>query len=94
MVNVSIDILLESALLLAAASFALSVYVLSRGVANKLNLAYSALTLCISTWSFSFFLANVLSWRLMESVHILATLILVPTSLLFLNIFLRPEGWF
>lgn len=87
-----IDFLFESALFLAAVSFSLCVYVLSKGVGNKLNLAYSALTLCISVWAFSFFVANVLEWRLAESTHLLATLLLAPMSLLFLNEFLRPEG--
>jgi two-component system sensor histidine kinase HydH len=87
-----IDFLFESALFLAAVSFSLCVYVLSKGVGNKLNLAYSALTLCISVWAFSFFVANVLEWRLAESTHILATLMLAPMSLLFLNVFLRPDG--
>lgn len=87
-----IDLLFESALFLAAICFSLSLYVLSRGVGNKLNLAYSALTLCISVWAFSFFVANVLDWRLMQSVHILTTLLLAPLSLLFLSVLLRPEG--
>jgi two-component system sensor histidine kinase HydH len=87
-----IDFLFESALFLAAVGFSLSLYVLSKGVGNKLNLAYSALTLCISVWAFSFFVANVLDWRLAESTHILVTLLLAPLSLLFLSVFLRPEG--
>lgn len=87
-----IDLLYESALLLAAVCFSLSLYVLSRGVGNKLNLAYSALTMCISVWAFSFFVAHVLEWRLMESVHLITTLLLPPLSLLFLDILLRPEG--
>lgn len=87
-----IDLLFESALLLAAVCFSLSLYVLSRGVGNKLNISYSALTMCISVWAFSFFVAHVLDWRLMESVHILTTLLLPPLSLLFLNILLRPDG--
>lgn len=87
-----IDLLFESALLLAAVCFSLSVYVFSKAVANKLNLAYGALTFCISLWAFSFFVANVLEWRLMESVHILSTLFLPPLSLLFLHVLLRPEG--
>jgi len=86
-----IDLLFESALLLAAVCFSLSVYVWSKGVANKLNLSYSALTFCISLWAFSFFVANVLEWRLMESVHILSTLFLPPLSLLFLKILLKPD---
>lgn len=88
-----IDLLFESALLLAAVCFSLSVYVLSRGVGNKLNLAYSALTLSISVWAFSFFVANVLEWRLFESVHIVSNILLAPLSLIFLSVLLRPEGW-
>ncbi len=88
-----IDLLFESALFLAAMGFSLSVYVLARGVGNKLNMSYAALTLAISVWAFSFFVANVLEWRLFESVHILSTLFLSPLSLLFLNMLLRPEGW-
>lgn len=87
-----IDLLVESALLLAAVCFSLSIYVLARGVGNKLNISYSALTLCISTWAFSFFVYTVLDWRLFESVHILTTLLLPPLSLLFINALLRPEG--
>ncbi|RZA08966.1 MAG: hypothetical protein EOP11_03185 [Proteobacteria bacterium] len=87
-----IDLLVESALLLAAVCFSLSIYVLARGVGNKLNIAYSALTLCISTWAFSFFVYTVLDWRLFESVHLLTTLLLPPLSLLFINTLLRPEG--
>lgn len=88
-----IDLLFESALLLAAVCFSLGIYVLSRGVGNKLNLAYSALTLSISIWSFSFFVANVLEWRLFESTHIIFNLMLAPLSLVFLDVLLRPEGW-
>jgi signal transduction histidine kinase len=88
-----IDLLFESALLLAAVCFSLGVYVLSRGVGNKLNLAYSALTLSISVWAFSFFVANVLDWRLFESTHIIANILLAPLSLVFLDVMLRPEGW-
>jgi len=87
-----IDLLVESTLLLAAVCFSLSIYVLARGVGNKLNLSYSALTLCISTWAFSFFVYTVLDWRLFESVHLLTTLLLPPLSLLFINALLRPEG--
>jgi len=87
-----IDLLFEAALLLAAVCFSLSLYVLSRGVGNKLNISYSALTMCVSVWAFSFFVAHVLEWRLMESVHILTTLLLPPLSLLFLDVLLRPEG--
>lgn len=88
-----IDLLFESALLLAAVCFSLSVFVLSRGVGNKLNWAYSALTLNVSVWAFAFFVANVLEWRLFESTHIIATLLLAPSSLAFLDQLLRPEGW-
>ncbi|MCO5143677.1 MAG: ATP-binding protein [Oligoflexia bacterium] len=88
-----IDLLFESTLLLAAVCFAMSVYVLAKGIGNKLNLSYSALTFCVSLWSFSFFVANVLEWRLLESVHILSTLLLAPLALLFLSVLLRPEGW-
>ncbi|MGZ3658905.1 MAG: histidine kinase dimerization/phospho-acceptor domain-containing protein, partial [Bdellovibrionota bacterium] len=88
-----IDLLFESALLLAAVCFSLGVYVLSRGVGNKLNLAYSALTLSISVWAFTFFVANVLDWRLFESTHIIANILLAPLSLVFLDVMLRPEGW-
>lgn len=87
-----IDLLVESTLLLAAVCFSLSIYVLARGVGNKLNLAYSALTFCISVWAFSFFVYTVLDWRLFESVHLLTTLLLPPLSLLFINALLRPEG--
>ena len=88
-----IDLLFESALLLAAVSFSLGIYVLSRGVGNKLNLAYSALTLAISVWAFTFFVANVLDWRLFESTHIIANILLAPLSLVFIDQMLRPEGW-
>lgn len=88
-----IDLLFESSLLLAAVCFSLGIYVLSRGVGNKLNLAYSALTLSVSTWAFAFFVANVLEWRLFESTHIIFNLLLGPFSLVFLNVLLRPEGW-
>jgi two-component system, NtrC family, sensor histidine kinase HydH len=88
-----IDLLFESVLLLASVCFSMGLYVLSRGVGNKLNLAYSALTLSISVWAFAFFVANMLGWRFFESVHIVTTLILAPLSLVFLNILLWPEGW-
>ncbi|HEY8279064.1 MAG TPA: ATP-binding protein [Bdellovibrionota bacterium] len=88
-----IDLLYESALLLAAVCLSLSIYVLSRGLGNKLNLAYSALTLAISVWAFSFFVANVLDWRLFESTHIITNILLAPLSLVFLNVMLWPEGW-
>lgn len=88
-----IDLLFESALLLAAVSFSLGIYVLSRGVGNKLNLAYSALTLAISVWAFTFFVATVLDWRLFESTHIITNILLAPLSLIFIELMVRPEGW-
>ncbi len=89
-----IDLLFESALLLAAVCFALSLYVLSKGLGNKLYMAYSALTLNVSLWAFAFFVGNVLRWRLFESVHLIATLLIGPLSLIFLSVFLTPKDWF
>ena len=88
-----IDLLFESALLLSAMCFALSVFVFSKGVGNKLHMAYAALTLNISVWAFAFFVANVLRWRLFESVHLMATLLIGPVSLIFLSILLTPKDW-
>lgn len=66
---------------------------LSKGPGNKLNFAYSSLTMAISVWAFSFFVANVLDWRLFESAHLVTNLMLAPLSLIFLNVMLRPNDW-
>lgn len=94
----NIDLLFESALFLASICFSLGVYVLSKGITNKLHLSYAALTMNISVWAFSFFAANVLGLRFYESVLGISTLLLAPLALLFLQILLQPEGpvyrWF
>ena len=94
MVASSIDLLFESALILGAVCFCLSLFVLSKDVSNKLNLSFSALTLGVALWAFSFFLAGVLEIRAFETIHILCTLLLGPLSLLFMQIHFRPEGFF
>jgi two-component system sensor histidine kinase HydH len=94
MVASSIDLLFESALILGAVSFSLSIFVLSKDVANKLNLSFSALTLGVAIWSLSFFLAGVLGIRAFETIHILCTLLLGPLSLLFMQLLFRPDGLF
>lgn len=94
MYGVQIDLLYESALLLACVSFSLSAFVLSKGVGNRLNWSYSTLGLAISIWSFSFFLTNAIGWRLFESINLLANLFIGPLALSFLHLLLRPEGKF
>jgi len=98
MIVTSIDLLFESALLLASICFSLGIFVLSKDITNKLHLAYAALTMNISIWAFAFFTANVLGMRFFESVHGISTLLLAPLSLLFMQILLHPEGpvyrWF
>ncbi|NUM87620.1 MAG: hypothetical protein HUU37_00310 [Bdellovibrionales bacterium] len=89
-----IDLLFESALLLAAVCFSLSLWVFQKAPGSKLNLAYSALTMNIAAWAFAFFVANVLRWRLFEAVHLISTLLIGPLSLWFLKLLLTPEGIF
>lgn len=89
-----IDLLFESALLLAAVCFSLAVWVFQKAPGNKLNLSYSALTMNIAAWAFAFFVANVLQWRFFESIHIISTLLIGPLSLWFLRLLLLPEGIF
>lgn len=90
----AIDLLFESTLLLAGLCFSLSLFVLSRGVTNKLNLSYAALTLNVSVWAFSFFVSRVLSWRFFESVHFIATLLIPGLSLHTLGLLLLPQDRF
>lgn len=90
----SIDLLYESALILAAVSFSLAAYVLARGVSNKLHILYSFLTFTISIWAMSFFIAGILTWRPFETVHLTATLLLPSLALFFLDRLIRPAGLF
>ncbi len=89
-----INLLFESALIVGSVCLSLSVLVLAHGLGHKLHLAYSALAFNISVWALSFFISEVLGLRAFESIHIIANLLLAPTSMYFMKSLLRPQGAF
>ena len=83
------DLLGQSALILAVTAFTLTVNVLSKNLRNKLSLAFAALCSVIWGWSFFFFLEKVFGNDFFYRVHSSFHLLLAPVGLVFLMIFTR-----
>lgn len=86
------DILGQSSLLVAVASFSLAVTVLARDIRNKLFLAYSVLCILISVWAFAFFLEKVFgpdNAAGFYRIHLLMNIWLAPAGIAFIRVLTR-----
>ncbi len=84
-----VDILGQSALLVAVTAFALALTALSRNLRNKLVLNYAVLCCVISGWAFCFFLEKVFEIGTFYQLHLGFNLLLAPVSLYFLRVLTR-----
>ncbi len=85
----------QSALLLAVVSFSLGVSVLTRNVRNKLFLAFAALGVVITGWSFLFFLFQI--WPDSDRLygwHLFFNIWQAPAGLIFLRIMIKLHDRF
>lgn len=88
------DILGQSALLVALSSLGLGASTLARNVKNKLYLAFALLCLLIFFWAFSFFLEKVWPDTGFYQAHLLANIWLAPVALGFVRYMVRVSDRF
>jgi signal transduction histidine kinase len=85
------DLLGQSALVLAVTAFSLAVTTLSRNLRNKLGLAFSALCAVVWGWSFFFFLEKIFGAGTFYRFHLTFNLLLAPVALFFIRVFTRVD---
>src|SRR4051794_26618558 len=83
------DILGQSALLVAVTSFALGSSVFARNVRNKLYIGFAALTTLISGWAFAFFLEKIWPGYGFYRLHLVLNVWLAPAGLAFIRLLVR-----
>ncbi|MGE4233411.1 MAG: ATP-binding protein [Bacteriovoracia bacterium] len=88
------DLLGESALIVAVAALALAITALSRNLKNKLVRYYALLCVVVSSWGFCFFLEKIFENGTFYKAHIIFNLLLAPTGLLFVRVLNREESIF
>lgn len=88
------DLLGQSALILAVTSFSLAVTVLSKNIRNKLGLAFAGLCAMVWGWSFFFFLEKIFATGLFYKLHLTFNLLLGPMALVFIRVFTRVDTGF
>ncbi len=88
------DLLGQSALVLAAASFSFGVSVFSRNVKNKLYLAFAGLCVLIAFWAFTFSLSKIWSQFEFYRFHLLSNIWLAPVTLAFIRSLVRIQDGF
>lgn len=91
---IAMDILGQSALIVAVTAFSLAVTALSRNLRNKLVLAYAFLCGVISLWAFTFFLEKVFGTGAFYKAHLTFNLLLAPVGLFFMRVLTRVEAVF
>lgn len=85
------DILSQSALVVAITAVAWGLSVLARDVRNKLYLGYALLCVAISAWAFFFFLSRLMPNHGWYAFHLLANLWLTPLALGFIRSLTRLQ---
>lgn len=88
------DILGQSALIVALAAFTLAVTALSRNLRNRLVIMYALLCGVVSSWAFCFFLEKVFGTGTFYKSHLSFNLILAPIGILFVRVLTRLETAF
>jgi two-component system, NtrC family, sensor histidine kinase HydH len=83
------DILGQSALLVALTSFALGFSILARDVRNKLFLSFAVMTTMISAWAMTFFLDELGERGIFYRYHLLLNIWLGPAVLGFIRVLVR-----
>jgi len=88
------DILGQSALIVALTAFTLAITALSRNLRNKLVMSFSLLCAVISVWAFCFFLEKIFGTGTSYRAHLILNLWLAPAGLLFVRVLTRVENAF
>ena len=88
------DILGQSALLVAVTSFALGFSVLARNVRNKLFLSFAAVTTLVWAWSFCFFLEKIWPNSGFYRLHLFFNVLLAPAVLAMVRTLIRIQDGF
>ena len=88
------DILSQSALLVAITSFALGFSVLAKNVRNKLFLAFAVVCTVLSAWSLFFFLERLWGGGEFYRFHLLFNIWLTPAALAFIRVLVRIHDRF
>lgn len=91
MVAADMNILGQSALIVAFTAFSLAVTALSRNLRNKLVLAYAVLCSVVSAWAFSYFLETIFDTGTFYKAHLVFNLALAPVGLFFVRVLTRVE---
>lgn len=86
------DLLGQSALILAVTSFSLAVTVLTRNFRNRLGQAFAALCTVVWGWAFFFFLEKIFATGTFYLLHLTCNLLLAPVALYFVRTFTRVEN--
>lgn len=86
------DILGQSALIVAFSAFSLAVTALSRNLRNKLVMAYALLCAVVSGWAFFFFLEKVFETGTFYTAHLVLNLALAPVGLFFVRVLTRVDS--
>lgn len=88
------DILGQSALLVALTTFAMGFSVLARNVRNKLFLSFAVLTTLVSAWALSYFLDKIWPGFGFYRLHLFFNVWLAPAGLSFIRIMVRIQDKF
>lgn len=88
------DILGQSALIVAFTAFSLAVTALSRNLRNKLVIAYALLCGVVSAWAFFFFLEKVFGTGTFYKAHLVFNLALAPVGIFFTRVLTRVDSLF
>lgn len=86
------DVLTQSAFILAITSFALGTSVLTKNVRNKLYLAFAVLTAFITGWALSFFADQLWGPGFSYQVHLFFNLWLAPAALMLIHVLIRMKN--
>lgn len=86
------DVLTQSAFILAITSFALGATVLTKNVRNKLYLAFAGLSALITGWALSFFADQLWGPGFSYQVHLFFNLWLAPAALMLIQVFIRIKN--
>lgn len=85
------DILGQSALLVAVVSFAIGFAVLARNVRNKLFLSFALLTTLVSAWSLCFFVDKIWPGYGFYRLHLFFNVWLAPAGLILIQVLARIQ---
>ncbi|MBI3556132.1 MAG: hypothetical protein HY074_07700, partial [Deltaproteobacteria bacterium] len=88
------DILGQSALIVAVTAFSLAVTALARNLRNKLVMTYAMLCAVVSAWALCFFLEKIFGTGTCYKIHLVFNLLIAPVGLFFMRVLTRVESSF